>query len=97
MVISKGRATHSSFFTVRALKIEGAGRVAAIVSKKTAKNAVDRNKGRRLVYEAVKSAFSGPLPRYHIAIFAKDAIFKVAFADIAKELKAVFDKAGLLK
>lgn len=96
-VIEKGRVFHSPLFTLRVIKTDSSGKLAAIVSKKVAKKAVDRNKARRWIYAAVRAVAAKSLPPYHIALFAKEGIFRTDFSGIIESVKGIFDKADLLK
>jgi ribonuclease P protein component len=96
LVMKKGRIIRSPIFLIRLLKVEEKSRVSAVVPKKVCKTAVGRNKIRRQMYEAVQPFFSSLVQGYHIALFANDKAKEIDFADLSKEVKDLFVKAGLL-
>jgi ribonuclease P protein component len=95
--MEKGRVTHSSFFWLRSLKSEGKSRFSAIVPQKAVKTAVGRNLLRRKMYEAIKIIISDIQPGHEIVVCAKSLAIPASFADLAKEMKILFVKSGLLK
>ena len=96
-VMEKGRATHSSLFWMRTLKYEGLTKVAAIAPQKIAKTAVQRNSLRRKMYESIKPFFGSITPNHLIVVCAKEPVKKSVFKDLAKEMREIFVKSGLLK
>ncbi len=72
----------------------GFTRVAVVVSKKVEKLAVDRNRIRRRVYEAVRLNFDGvPKKRdYIFVIYAKD-VKKMPFGELEKEIGRLVEES----
>ena len=98
-VMEKGRVTHSPLFLLRFLKTDSAGqtRIAAVAPQKIFKKAVQRNKLRRQMYEAVRPLYADVRPQLHVVIFAKAIAATADQATLKKEIKDIFVKAGLLK
>lgn len=91
-VYKLGRVQHSRLFLVRSQSIsEGSGSLFAVsVPKKFAKTAVLRNKIKRLVYRAIQEGLSDTsikVPDQMTIFGVKNDISKVAFVEIAKEVK----------
>ncbi|MFA6143013.1 MAG: ribonuclease P protein component [Candidatus Omnitrophota bacterium] len=101
IVMEKGRVFHSTLFLIRVLKTGSGIKVAAVAPQKAAKKAVDRNKMRRKIYEAVVpplSKYDGKSATgYHVIVFAKPAAAAAEFKDIVSDINTVFVKAGILK
>lgn len=97
LVMEKGKATHSPFFVVRVLKMEGATRIAATVPVKVCKKATSRNKLRRQIYEAVQLVRGSLVSGVQAIVFAKKGAETASFEDLSKSLKEIFVKAGLMK
>jgi ribonuclease P protein component len=96
-VMEKGKIIHSSLFLVRVLGGQSDMRVAAVAPKKVAKIAVERNKIRRKIYEAVRKLKLESSSNFHILIFAKPTIMKSTQLEIDNDLKTLFVKGGLLR
>lgn len=98
--VTKGRVFHSPFFLMRALPSGGAdaSKVAAVAPVKVAKTAVLRNRTRRRVYAAVRPVVIDTLkPGWHIILIAKPALLGQTTAEIARDIAALFVKAGLVR
>ena len=97
--MEKGRVAHSPLFLVRFVKISGTfvACVATVAPKKIAKTAVQRNRIRRKLYEAVRSFRGDIQPGMHILVFAKPALLVVSQKDITADLKALFVKASIMR
>jgi ribonuclease P protein component len=68
-----------------------------IVSTKIAKEAVDRNRCKRAMSEAVRIDSINLLPGYDVVFLAKTNISRVSTSDIMKEVRLSLTKAGLMK
>jgi ribonuclease P protein component len=96
-VMDKGRIFHSPFFSAKMLKTEGMSRFSVAVSKKVAKNAIDRNKIRRRIYSTIRPLYPRIIPGIHGVIMPKSTVLKGTFAEKAQELEIFFVKMGILK
>lgn len=74
---------------------EDASRFGFIVSKKISKKAVERNRVRRLLSEAVRQLLAKTRPGYEVIFLAKKAMVGRGFEEILEEVKRVFKKEGL--
>jgi ribonuclease P protein component len=98
--MEKGRVCHSPLFLLRVriiAPIEMQTRIATVVPVKVAKKAVLRNRLRRVMYEAIHPMYVNVKAGQHVIVFAKAAALKATFAEIEKEMKEIFVKAGLLR
>lgn len=95
--MEKGRVIHSPLFLMRVMRSEGSTKFAAVAPKKIAKTAVDRNKLRRIIYNAIKTSYPRLVPSHHIGLFAKATAVGASFEVIAKDVHDLFVKAGILK
>lgn len=95
--MAKGKVSHSLFFLLRTLIVGKPTRVSVVVPQKIGKTAVIRNKLRRKVYEAVRPLFSLVAPDVYIIIFAKSSALSASFAELQREIRVAFVKAGVLK
>ncbi len=68
-----------------------------VVSTKIAKDAVDRNRFKRAMSEAVRIDSINLLPGYDVVFLAKTSIARVSTADIMKEVRGSLKSAGLTK
>ena len=91
-VMSKGKVLHSTLFMARVLKGQVGTKIAAVAPVKPFKRAVDRNKVRRKIYNALRPVEAGT----HIIIFAKIGVLQATLEEIAADLKSLFVKAGIL-
>lgn len=96
-VMDKGKLFHSPIFSVKFLRVSGGSRFSVAVSKKVAKNAVDRNKIRRRVYTALRTLDSKIPQGFHGVFMIKATILKMSLGDITAGLESIFVKSGLLK
>lgn len=96
-IMEKGRFSNGKFFLFRFVKKEGKTRFSVAVSKKVAKNAVDRNKIRRRVYSLLRKFVDTTKSDYKIVISVKSGIDKADNELLYKELESDFVKSGLLK
>ncbi len=97
LVMKNGRVSHSALFLLRALPGSPDTRISTTVPVKIAKTAVQRNKFRKKMYEAVRVIFSEIVPNTHIAIIAKPQLFQATQKAIETEVKEVFVKSRLLR
>lgn len=74
---------------------EDASRFGFIVSKKISKKAVERNRVRRLLSEAVRQLLAKIMSGYEVIFLAKKAMVGRGFEEILEEVKRVFRKVGL--
>src|SRR5271157_3663619 len=70
-------------------------RFAFIVSTKIAKDAVDRNRFKRAMSEAVRLISIDLKPGYDVIFLAKTSISRVPTADIMKEVRVALKESGL--
>ncbi len=68
-----------------------------IVSTKIAKDAVDRNRFKRAMSEAVRIDSINLVQGYDVVFLAKTSIYRVSTTDIMKEVRFSLRKAGLMK
>ena len=73
------------------------GRIAAVVPKKVSKTAVERNKMRRRIYEAVRKAHPDLPSSIHAALFAKQPAKTAEFAALKADIRELFTKTGIIK
>ncbi|AFZ68050.1 ribonuclease P protein component [Deinococcus peraridilitoris] len=97
--VRKGKTVRTPYFTVRAVHYRPKHRepyrpmtiVGIVVSKKTLKSAVDRNRVRRRVREALRLL---ELPPCRAMVLPNPAVLSVDFAELQAQLKRAFDKAA---
>ena len=88
-VFRHGEVKKTDNFLVKMAELsDGTAGCAAVVSKKTAKNAVVRNRIRRKVYSALRECFSTKAKKSFIFIVTKD-ISLVPVAKLASEVSGV--------
>jgi ribonuclease P protein component len=68
-----------------------------IVSTKIAKEAVDRNRYKRAMSEAVRIDSIHLVPGYDVVFLAKTSIPRVSTTNVMKEVRVALMKAGLMK
>lgn len=91
-VFKKGRAIKGSFLFIKYLKNElNLSRFGFVVSAKVAKKAVERNKLRRILSEAVRDIIDD-LGGYDIAVFVTSKIIAGSKKDIVEDFLAVLKK-----
>lgn len=76
---------------------EEASRFGFIVSTKIAKEAVDRNRCKRAMSEAVRINSVNLAEGYDVVFLAKTSIARASTTDIMKEVKSALEKAKLVK
>lgn len=72
-------------------------RFAFIVSTKIAKEAVDRNRFKRTMSEAVRISSRDIVPGYDCVFLAKTSIVRVPTSSVMKEVREALVKSGLIK
>jgi ribonuclease P protein component len=72
-------------------------RFAFIVSTKIAKEAVDRNRAKRAMSEAVRINSVNLVPGYDVVFLAKTTIARISTTEIMKEVFLALKEAGLAK
>jgi ribonuclease P protein component len=70
---------------------------AFIVSTKVAKDAVDRNRAKRAMSEAVRINSIHLVPGYDVVFLAKISIARVSTTEIMKEVQTALKDTGLMK
>ena len=97
-VIKGGKVFHSPNFTLRFLALKtGQAKIAAVAPAKAVKKAVQRNRMRRLIYEAVRPLLPGLKNDVQTIVLAKSSAVNLNLTDISKELAGLFEKAVLLR
>lgn len=93
-VYQKGKTIRSQKMSLIYLdNSRGFTRVAVVVSKKVEKSAVQRNKIRRRVYEALRVNFDGvPKKRDYIFVVYNKEIKNIAFSELEKILGTLLSK-----
>lgn len=93
----EGKIFHSPFFGLLMDKNNlQTSRFGFIISKKIHKQAVRRNRVRRLLREAVKGLLPQVKPGFDAVFLAKKNILGQELAVLQKEVRAIFQQAGLL-
>ncbi len=85
--IEKSRSFSGEFLSLRMQKEEGLSRMSFVVSKKIAKNAVTRNKLRRMGYAAGESLISKVSPGYVCIFYFKKHIQSLSVNFLREEIK----------
>ncbi len=95
----EGRVFQSSSFGMVYLKRkdEDFSRFGFVVSTKIAKDAVDRNRFKRAMSEAVRIASVNLVKGFDVVFLAKTSIIRVPTSEIMKEVRFALKKNGLLK
>ena len=97
--VRKGKTVRTKLFTVRAVHYRPRHGeawkpmtiVGIVVSKKTLKLAVDRNRARRRVREALRTL---ELPPCRAVVLPTPEVLSVNFEELKAELRGAFDKAA---
>lgn len=98
-VQKEGKVYQSTNFGVAYINREDSetSRFGFIISTKIAKDAVERNRCKRAMSEAVRIASVNLKEGFDIVFLAKTGISRVSTADIMKEVRLTLDKAGFTK
>lgn len=96
---TEGQIYQSNSFGLAYLnrKDEEASRFAFVVSTKISKDAVDRNRFKRVMSEAVRTSSIDIRPGFDVIFLAKTTIVKTPTSEVMKEVKASLKESGLLK
>lgn len=94
-VIEKGRVTHSPFFHMKHLVLNGKPRFSAVIPQKIAKKAVLRNKTRRKIYDSIKPLLPSVKEGIYAIVFAKSPALETS--DMDQSIEELFVKAGVMK
>ena len=91
-VFKKGKAVKGSFLFIKYKKNElGVPRFGFVVSAKVARKAVERNKTRRILSEAVRGKING-LGSHDIIVFVAGKIISARKEDVVKDFLGVLGK-----
>lgn len=92
-----GRPFFTQFITVKArINKRDHSRIAIVVSTKVSKKAVERNRVKRQLREAVRSVFDQIKTGYDIALYVKKSAIGQPFEQLQKDLETALHKARLL-
>lgn len=94
-ILSLGLLQNSPHFLLRTISAPKEG-YAALVSKKVAQSAVDRNRVRRRVYAVIRVLLPQIKKTSHTVISAKQGANKITFAVLQSEIEELFHKARLM-
>ena len=95
----EGKVYQSPNFGIAYIKREdnGLSRFGFVISTKIAKDAVDRNRFRRAMSEAVRIGSIDLVSGFDAVFLAKTSITRVSTAEIMKEVRLSLKECGLLK
>ncbi len=94
-VVSRGNRFAGNGFVVYLKKsAPGVCKTAVIVSKKTDKRAVARNKLRRQISEAIKKIISGYDECFDIVVYTRPEAVRLGFAELEEGLRKAFKTAN---
>lgn len=96
LVFEKGSRRTAPLFSMIFLKPADRAAFGVTVSKKVAKNAVDRNKIRRRIYSTV-SKIKNQCVNAHIVFLPKKEILKTPFDILEKEIKNALTRATIIQ
>lgn len=99
-VYKNGQVARSRIIVVRYItnKYRKTPRLAVVVSKKTYKSAVRRNRIRRRIYEYVRTKLTELNAVYDIVIIVSSGeLLTMQHKDIAQQIDQLFNQAGILK
>jgi len=86
--VASGRKLESKYLKLFIKEGENQGaRIGVAISSKTFKNATDRNRAKRLVFQAFQIIISGLSPTINIVALPKIGVLKVKSADVLSDLK----------
>ena len=92
--LRQGAVVHSPHLSLRVLRgSEGAARVSVVVSKKTAKLAVDRHLIKRRIYESIaRYEKTATLPSGSYVFFAKKDAHTISFKELHEEVSVALSQ-----
>jgi ribonuclease P protein component len=94
----RGKPVFAPSITIRSIPNQlEITRFAFVAGLKVSKRAVIRNRGKRLLREAVRRHLGAIAPGFDIVIYAKSNIVGKSYSEIVEELGKGFHKAGLLR
>lgn len=96
-ILEKGRRIQGRFFQLRFLPNQMQfPRFAVTVARKSCRTAVERNRVRRRLFEAIRLALPG-LPRtcYDIAVLTSSKIHRAGFADLKQDIPFLLKKISI--
>ncbi|HEY4494807.1 MAG TPA: ribonuclease P protein component [Candidatus Paceibacterota bacterium] len=96
-VVNKGKIFHSPVFVLKALKNKDLSRFSISVSKKVAKNAVDRNKIRRRMSSILRTLYSSIYVHVDGVFLMKLQSKEMSFKELKNEVQSSFVKFGFIK
>jgi ribonuclease P protein component len=82
-----------SFVVIRRTSPTGQTRLGVTVSRRVG-NAVERNRVKRLVREAFRTSAPELVPAQDIVVIARSGAHELEYAEVAAELRAVFQPSG---
>ena len=97
LVLASRTTFHSPLFTLKVKPSkETTPKIGFIVSKKTAKKAVDRNRIKRLLRQAIKPSLSKIRSGLNLLFLAKPAIKDKSLTQLKTNISAILKRANLL-
>ena len=96
-VLEKGRVVHNPLFWLRSIGSTDKAKISVICPKKVGKNAVIRNRFRRMVYEMIRTSLFTKTINSKVIVCLKDTVIKSDNAALKASLEDIFVKAKLLK
>ena len=92
-VLQKGKVVHGTLFSLRfAQNTQKHNRYSVIVPKTVAKNAVDRNKIRRRIYEICRKGEGTHKKPYLYVIYTKKGSALLSYEKLTNEINGLFSK-----
>jgi ribonuclease P protein component len=97
--MAKGKIAHSPLFTVRVMPATGTIglHIAAVAPQKAFKTAVARNRMKRVIYAAAAPFTISTDKHLIVGIFAKATAIKATSAEVSKDIRDIFVKAGIVR
>lgn len=97
-VFGKGRGVKDGRLFLKAAQVKNEGlRFGIVVSKQVAQKAVDRNRLKRLLREAVKGFMPQVRTGYHIVLVALPGLFLANLQDAKTKVAGTLTKSSLFK
>ncbi len=96
-VLNSKTTFHSSFFSLKVLPSDQIdSRIGLIISIKIAKKAVDRNRIKRLLREAIKPHLKNLKPNHDLLFLTKHSVKNKTLKQISPAINSVLKKAKVL-
>jgi len=89
-LLKKGKRIHGSLYSLM-YSFEKDTKLGVVVSKKTARKAVERNKLRRKMFVVLKNELDG-LSGVHVAVFTKPVCTTALLSDLQNEMSDLLKK-----